>query len=177
MKKVRWDFQGLHVPMMEDSNGNLYCTFKQLSDALQCPEATIRAMRRRRANEFSGFCVSKCNAISDIREFLEQNRIEFGLRYVRDDMAIWTEDDMIMAAVMIKNTVGKEFRKNLVKFIKENARKGYVHESEFNSRMTEMNQKIDNLAAYLNANASEAGRKLNAQKQTKHLRSIQGGAA
>ena len=94
MKPVRWEFNNLHVPMMEDDQGNLFCTSKELADALQCPEPTLRAMREHYADEFA--------ELSEISQ-------------VRNDLTIWTEDEMILAAILSKSQVSEKFRQNLTR--------------------------------------------------------------
>ena len=53
MKLVKWEFQGLHVPMMEDCEGNLYCTGHQICAALGLAPNSLRMMRLRTPDEFS----------------------------------------------------------------------------------------------------------------------------
>lgn len=157
--------------MMEDEHGSLFCTSKQLSDALQCPEATLRSVRKRHADEFTDLSVSECNA----KEFLGRHRSEFAISRMRKDLTVWTEDDMILVAILSKSQVGKEFRRNLVSFIKANARKNYVHAS-VHEQLREEHEKlradVDNIMSYLDMTASTSGKLLNAQKQTKHLRLV-----
>lgn len=81
-------------------------------------------MRKSHADELDGNCVSKTHAI----EFFKENKVEFGLKYVRGDMALWSEYDMILVAVLSRSSASKEFRKELATFIKANAKKGMVEQ-------------------------------------------------
>ena len=88
-------------------------------------------------------------------------------------MYLWSEDDMISAAVMAKSKEGREFRKGLRQFIKQHAIKKYVDLYEQKSAEYQaMQSQIDEIREHLNLNASKAGRELAAQKQTKHLRLV-----
>ncbi len=171
MKLVRWEFNNLHVPMMEDDQGNLFCTTKQLASALNCPEDTIRRIRRRHEDELADVSKTFCLA----KEFLESHKAEFAIGRMRKDLTVWTEDDMILVAILSKSQVGKEFRRNLVSFIKANARKDYVQAS-VHERLREEHAKlradVDSIMSYLDMTASTSGKLLNAQKQTKHLRLV-----
>jgi hypothetical protein len=69
-------------------------------------------------------------------------------------------------AVLVKSPIGKEFRKGLVTFIKDNARRGYVPEE----RLSALEGEVAQMKEYLEMTASVSGRLLNAQKRTKPVR-------
>lgn len=92
---------------MMDIEGELYCTSKAICGALGVHEETLRSIYNRHTKEFALLSVSNCNA----KEFLQQNRVEFGVKRVRGDMRLWSEDDMLTFAFHSKSDVSLEFRK------------------------------------------------------------------
>jgi hypothetical protein len=82
MKLVRWEFQGLHVPMMEDEKGDLFCTTKQLADALNTDERTIRRVQARHQDEFTPIG----GQTDPLRAFLFENKVEFGMQRIRKEL-------------------------------------------------------------------------------------------
>lgn len=148
MKLVRWTYNNLHIPMMAGNNGDLWCTSKQLCGALGTTELALRLLRKRHADEFDANCVSKSNAIL----FFKENKVEFGVKYVRGDMALWSEDDMILVAILSRSDMSKQFRKDLRAFIKEHAKKdllsGYVKKDDYNNLLMEFGRqavRLENL--------------------------------
>lgn len=117
MELVRWSYENLHVPLLKDSNGKLWCTNKQLTEALNISDASLRVLKHRHSDEFDDDSVTKRNAVIEVRS----RKVEFGYRHVRSDLQLWSHHDMILLAVLSKSSVSKEFRKKLVKFIDENA--------------------------------------------------------
>lgn len=171
MKLVRWEFQGLHMPMMEDEGGELYCTSKAICEALGINEATMRWTYNQHKAEFDSLSVGKTNA----KEFFQQNRAEFGIKRVRKDMRLWTEDDMLTFAFHSRSPESLEFRKRLRQFIKQNARRDYVSQEEFESlkgELENMKEMVHSLMRIANENASQAGKMLYDQKKSKHLRAV-----
>jgi hypothetical protein len=170
MKLTKWENDRMLMPMMEDENGTLYCTSSSLCQALQINESTLRSVYERHSDEFSELSVSNCNA----KEFLQGNRASFGIQRVRDDLRIWTEDDMLMFAVLSKSNLSKEFRKDFIKFMKMNARRGYVSREEYEAlatRFSDLEDHINYIMPSLKASASAAGVSLSAHRKTKGLRS------
>lgn len=117
MKLVRWSYNNLHVPMIQDGNGVLFCTANTLASALNVTEQNIRMLLVNKPEEFKGLSV---NCV-DAKELIKDHKVELGIKRVRNDMKLWSEDEMIMAALLSKSNVGNQFRRDLLKFIKENA--------------------------------------------------------
>jgi hypothetical protein len=167
---------GLHMPMVELADGTLCVTTKQLASALHAKENTISELGRRHRSEFS-FLNPTANGVKD---FLRSNKVEFGIKKVKHNIVLWTEDDMIIVAMLSKSEVSKQFRKGLVSFIKENATKEYVRRSEYDQikadldDLKEFKEMVRQHIPALNYDASLAGKILNNQKNTKHLRLVKG---
>lgn len=171
MKLVRWEFMGLHMPMMEDGAGELYCTSKAICEALGVDETMLRSTVCRYPKEFSSLSVTNCNA----KDFLRQNRTEFGIVRVRNDIRLWSEDDMFSFAFHSKSENSMEYRKRLRQFLKQHATRNYVSREEFNTIKGELRELKEILAQYTpaaNHAASCAGKALRAQRDTKPLRLV-----
>jgi hypothetical protein len=193
MKLVRWSFQNLHVPMMEDGQGELYCTSRGLCGALNILEDTLRHVYTRHKEEFDSLSVTDCHA----KEFLQENRAEFGVTRVKKDMRLWTEDDMLNFAFYTKSGVARQFRQDLRKFIKANASRHYISMEQYHKLEQELQEKADHAVSLelkladlsevkrelhelkefvmtnvevVQKNASQFGRGLNSQKKTKAFR-------
>jgi len=52
MKLVRWEFQSLHIPMIEMEDGLLVCCGKQLAESLGTTEGALRSLRLIRKRAF-----------------------------------------------------------------------------------------------------------------------------
>jgi hypothetical protein len=157
--------------MLADEDGELYCTSKMLCTALSINEKALQATYLRHKDEFSSTSAANCSA----KEFLLANKVEFGISRVRDDMRLWNEDDMLIFAILSKSTVSKEFRSHLRKFIKENARRGYVTAEEHKAlaeRMSVLEDLVLHAQPALTNAASAAGAALAAQKGTRNLRLV-----
>ncbi len=139
MKITRWSFNNLHVPMIQDDQGNLYCTTKTLAEALDVSEQNIRRLPYDRPEDFAGLSASTTCANS----FLKNHKVELGIKRVKSDMKLWSEDEMIMAAIIARSSVGTQFRKELLAYIKENAKKSildeYVHKDEHSKLAQSLN--------------------------------------
>lgn len=119
MKLVRWSFNGLHMPMMQDGNGDLWCTSKQLCEGLGITESALRELRRTNKDEFELLSVRKCDA----KEFFSEHKIEFGIKRIRKDMSLWSETDMLMVAILSRSGVSRKFRREWIQFVKANAKR------------------------------------------------------
>ncbi len=127
MKLVRWSFHNIQMPMMENDTGQLFCTSSALCAALGAQEEALRQVYRRHPNDFEGVCVTDCHAI----EFLREHKQEFGMKYVRGDMRLWSEQDMVSFAMLSRSDVSVDFRRQLNEFIRTNARRDYVSKEQY----------------------------------------------
>jgi len=176
MRVIAWEFNGFKIPMVEDGERNLFCTTKQLSHALNTDERQLRRIRSRHLDEFEELGGQTDTLIP----FLEENKSEFGIQRIKRNMTLWSEDHMILTAVLSKSNVGKEFRRGLVKFIKKNACRGYITQEQFDTLKNEnanLNSKFNTLSELVlkalpaaKKSASAFGAGLRAQQGTKDLR-------
>lgn len=183
MKLIQWSFHNIHMPMIEDDEGELYCTSEILCGSLGITKEALWQVAKRHTDELTSNCLTNCQAI----DFLKQNRNTLNLKYIRSDMRLWTENDMLLIAMFSKSEVSKEFRQELLKFIKANARRGYVsleqHEAlaarllttqedhqNLVSRLEKLESIIELARPALQETASAAGTALAAQRGTKAIR-------
>jgi len=176
--------------MMEDTDGELYCTSKQLCTALGITEEAIWKIYERHKEELSALSLTKRqpkNVDSDktgdrILRFLKENRTEFGIQRLRKSMRLWTAKDMFIIAVYSQSAVSKEFRNQLWNFVRHHAQVTYVTREEF-QLLEKQNQQLAEQVRQLTAilteaqpglqqQASAAGTALRAQKSIKHLRLV-----
>ena len=171
MKLVKWQFQGLVMPMIQDESGELYCTSKAICEALGVCEETLRTVYNRHREEFSSLSVSNCNA----KDFLKENSEEFGVKRVRADMRLWTEDDMLGFGFFLKSDEAREYRRQLRQFIKANAMVNTVSREEheqLKGRLEYIENLLRDSMPAVHSTASMAGRMLRTQRDNKHLRLV-----
>lgn len=179
MNLVRWQFENIDVPMMEDEDGMLYCTSPVIASALGIDEITLRTMYHYHHDEFEPVRLESMNAY----DFLKQHKQEFSIKRLRKDMHLWTEDDMITFAVFSKSDRAREFRRGLKQFIKQQARRQYISKEEYDTLaehyanlyqqfqlLTKRVGDIEQAQPHLQATASAAGAALSHQRYTKRLR-------
>ena len=75
MKLVRWSYEGLCVPMIEDDNGDLWVVARALGLVLGISEDAIRKIRSRHLNEFTSEDVADRNILEFIAGVTPGQRI------------------------------------------------------------------------------------------------------
>lgn len=141
---IRWSFNNLHVPMIQGPNDVLFCTSKQLCEALAIQHDTLRKLKQAHKDEFDSLSVTFPHA----KDFLRQHKIELGIKRIKSDLTLWTENEMILVAILSKSGASKSFRKELMAFVKSNAITGYVTKDEHNRVLMELGRtcvRLDNL--------------------------------
>lgn len=170
MKYVKWEvIPGTYLPMMEDRQGELFGTNKTVRDGLGLTEESIWKIYNRHKNEFGSFSLSNCPA----KEFFKVNKALFDMKRVRDDIRLWNEDDMLTFAFYAQSDKGLEFRRNLRMFIKENAKRHYVNQADYDLLKADFKALTEFVLRHVpavNETASLAGRSLAAHKKTKEIR-------
>jgi hypothetical protein len=171
MKLVRWQFQGLVMPMIQDENGELYCTSKAICEALGVCEETLRYVYNTHKEEFSSLSVGNSNA----KEFFLEHKTELGIKRVRSDIRLWTEDDMLGFGFFLKSDEAREYRRQLRQFIKTNAMVNTVSREEheqLKGRLEYIEELLKGSMPAVHSTASMAGRLLRTQRDNKHLRLV-----
>ncbi len=171
MRLIRWSFHNVHMPMFENEQGQLFCTTRAICSVLGIKEDAVRQITSTHAAELSSPSVIESHA----KAFLDQHRVEFGIKRLRADMRIWSDKDMFTIAILSRSSVSREFRDGLWDLVKKQATRGYVSEEEHNKLLSRVAKLEDLIAAALpdlEMAASAAGHALQAQKGTKHLRLV-----
>lgn len=113
-----------------------------LAGVLSIPEATIRKVRSRHADEMESECVTDRHAL----EFLKKHKVEFGFgRSIRKGIILISQMDMLIIAQLSKSQTSKEFRKKFAQFMIENGRRDYVHKDRYEQALLDR----DNIAMEL----------------------------
>jgi hypothetical protein len=176
---VAWEVlqgEGIYFPMMENKQGELFTTGPAIQQALDLTKQAFLNIYKRNQVEFdslrSTFCLPK--------DFLRDNKELFGIKRVREDMTIWSADDMLTFAFHSKTEKSLEFRVSLRRFIKEHSRRHYVTREQYEQMMSDRDmykQKFDKLSMVAmtewmpaaKITGTSAGKALNAQKKLKSL--------
>lgn len=117
---VEKKINNLSIPMLS-IDGELYITQHNLANLLGVDEITLRRRYQRKREDFESNRVQSLNA----NEFIKQNKTKFGLKYVRNDMRLWTEDDMLTFGQIVRGEKGRRIRKEMRIVIKQHS-KHYV---------------------------------------------------
>ena len=122
MKVSNYTFRNLYFPLLHLDNGSRFGLTNGLAHALGIDPHALRTVFKRHEDEFDSNCATDCDAI----EFLKENKVQFGLKYVRGDMRLWSLHDMILMALLSRTSVSKEFRRDIISYVEENAHEEIV---------------------------------------------------
>ncbi len=153
MKIVRWSFENLHMPMIQDDEGKLWTTNKVLADALGTTENALWLVASKNKDKLKGLSLSNTQA----QEFLRLNKVELGIKRLRQDLKLWSEAEMIRIAIWSRSEVADEFTDQLVEFVRTNATKGWVTREEHNELLVKFGQlavKMENVEKLLRPDKS-----------------------
>lgn len=167
----------LSIPMLR-IDGRLYITQQALSSLLGIDNSTIRHTYRNRRDEFDSVCVYSIHAI----DFIKENKHLLGLKYVRGDMHLWSEHDMLVFTMLVRGENGRRIRQELIQVIIDNAKQKVISKKEYDlalldrdnmkSRLTALEEEIELARPILKELAKMSGKSLQAQRGTKTLRDI-----
>jgi hypothetical protein len=167
MQLIRWSFHNLAIPMIEFDDKELRCTSQALCNALGVSRKTLEHIRHRHPEHVQPVRPPERGA----KEFLQAHRVEFGVERVREDMLLWSVDDMIAVAFYSTSKSALEFTKAVVQLVKREAQRSVITEAQYCELMARVNA-VEEARGALQTAASAAGVALQAQKGTKHLRLI-----
>jgi hypothetical protein len=156
-----------------------------LADSLGVTAGDLDVSFHTRKEEFDGLRLSSTKA----KEALEQHREMFGVQRLRQDMHIWSENDMLMHAMIARSSIGRQFRKGLIELIKKSAviEVPTVQENQnlmeqlrlvradnaiMSERLTALEEVFSWAKPKLQKAASAAGAALSAQRGTKEIREL-----
>ena len=153
MKIVRWSFENLHIPMIQDDEGKLWATTKTLAESLGVTEDAIRVIAMRNRDKLKGLSVTNSYA----KDFIKLNKTELGIKRLRQDMQLWSESEMIRIALWSRSETADAFTDQLVEFVRKNATTGWVTREEHNELLVKFGQlavKMENVEKLLHPDKS-----------------------
>ncbi len=124
MRLLQWSYNGLIVPMLEDEEGHIFTTGPILRAALGMEDDALRAIASRHRHRFDWS--QSVTIRHTLTEFLRHNRELFGLSYVRRDIKLWSDADMINVAFLSNSPLATSFRQGIIELVRQQARKDYV---------------------------------------------------
>lgn len=171
---VMMTINNLQIPMIRLGKES-YITQGALSKLLGVGTKTLRNTYQKRRDEFEGLCAHSMGAI----EFLKEHKELLGLNYVRGDMHLWSKHDMLVFAMLVRGPRGIELRKELVRFIEDNAVENTISRAEYENtvghlekQVCQLREELEMVRPALKAWAKISGKSLQMQKGTKHLRDL-----
>lgn len=171
MKYVAWQFRSLVVPMIMGDDGVLYTTSKAICAGLGIDKISLIHIYGRAPSRFSALSMTQSHTKESFREY----RKEFGIVRLRDDMRIWTENDMIRFAACATSEAAEDFMQGVIELVKANAKVGSVSQEEYQTLQQEVRDiknTLQEMQQVMNEAASFAGKELNLHKKTRNLRVV-----
>ncbi len=177
MKYVKWEIvPGVVVPMIEDIEGQLWGTNKTVSQMLGLSEEAVRYLYNEHKEEFEANSVGSLSVSNtNAKEFLKNHKAEFDIVRIRQDMRLWTDDDILTFCYKATGQKAIEIRRSFTKFIKEHSKRHMVSKEEFEALQNQVSTLVEFVSNHLPAvesTASLAGRALRMQRDTKPLREM-----
>lgn len=185
MKLVEWTSEELGITMScADTSTMLVTTTAKLAEAFQVTPQNLRSIALSRPEDFSNISVNSIDANNAV-QFFEDNREAFGFKRVRLDSRLWTDNDWLTFAILLRSDRGRAIRKQLIEYYKSRAIKVYVdrfekvvtnlqtqlgQQGQQISRLMKKERLADEARAAEEKAASAAGAALNAHKGTKAFR-------
>ena len=129
---------------MADESGQLCGTNKTIAGILGISESGVRDIYCDHKDEFEALSV----AIGDAKEFLSENREVFGIKRVRSDMKIWSDNDILTFCYKATGPKSIEIRRQFTQFIKEHSRKTIITEEQYlaqQDQITQLQTKVDHM--------------------------------
>lgn len=162
-------------------DGDLYITQDNLSRMLEVETKTLSNTFNNRIEEFDGLR----SHIMGANDFIRENKHLLGVKRVRSDMHLWTEDDMLTFAMLVRGNKGRLIRKELKAAIKAHAKCQTVSKEKYDElvqqlymlkeQINQLHEVIEDFKAaqpVLKELASLSGKSLQAQKGTKAIRGM-----
>lgn len=178
MELIGMFFNHLIVHMLDSEEDDmLWTTSAAVCKALEIKKSALRNLYARNQDEFESVTLS--DAKEPFQKFFQENKDAFDIRRMRKDTRLWSENDVILIAMLCRSSISKEFRREFVKYIKQNAinrvLKDFVTREEFEQLLEETAQLRGMLSGAqpdLARNASAAGAALRAHRTIRHLRRV-----
>lgn len=176
---VKWSFHGIEVPMIS-YEGDLYCVNKALVQMLGCNTNYLQRTLRNNLKEFELLRPSSGWSKEELLNFIRQNKSIFGISRVKEDLNIWSEDEVFTFAFLSRTDRAIQCRTEFRIFLKQHRTISVVsieqynklieENKQLNTRTTALEEMVMRLVHPMDRAASNAGRTLGAFRGTRDLR-------
>jgi prophage antirepressor-like protein len=179
MKLIRWNFRNLNVLMIE-INGTLYCPSTALAVALNVTQHNLTMWAKSKHRNIRPLRIRDLEP--GVQALISSNRDGFHIKRLKQDIALWSEKDMIRLACRSRSAIGEDFHEQFVTLIVENAtrelmtkeqvkqlleeQEARIHTS-VRKELSELRQLVETLRPSAEAFASSAGFALSNHKKIK----------
>lgn len=171
MKLVRWEFNSLQLPMIEDDEQELYCTSAALCKALGMGQDQLDKIYKKHKNAL--FPVRPSDRRSnELKSFIKQHRGELHVARVREDMLLWPIDEALCVALYAHSEEAVRFHREAIRLIRQHAKQSTVSRTEYEAlleQVADLRCIVLEGQKALQVAASAAGSTLNAHKGARHL--------
>jgi len=125
MKILDWKSENFCCAMVEDEERRMWTTTAGIALALGVDVRALYNIYRRRKDQF-GLSETDRYTKESVMGFLRQHTKHFGIKRIKEDMHVWSEDDVLVFAVLCRSPQADLARKDFLQFIKSNMRREYA---------------------------------------------------
>jgi hypothetical protein len=126
MKILDWKSENFCCAMVEDEERQMWTTTSGIAVALGIEPRSVLQLYQRRKAHFDELSGSNRTAKEEVLAFLAQHQQHFGIRRMRPDLHLWSEDDVLTMAVLCNSPQALRAKKEFLQFIKSNMRREYA---------------------------------------------------
>lgn len=173
-----WRFANLNVPMLKLPDGRLVCTGKAVCRALGINNESLRYLASKYADKLSRISVSETHA----KVFLDEHRDLYEIDRLRNDMRLWTPEDLLWFARHVTSAQSDEAYVEIIKLVQREAQEGMISVEEWrgmearnlelehrNVTLEELVRRMEVLEETLGITGSALGRGLQAIGRLKNI--------
>jgi hypothetical protein len=188
LRYAEYPFLGLVFGVIELPDGQVVTTTMALAAAIGSEPRTLRANYENNRQMFSPLR-GNSNGSKEILQLLREHKERFMVRRLKDDLLLWTEEDMYMHCHFSRSERAAQFMQHNVRFLREwrmaniglstidqeRFVKLETENAELRSQLLAIGERVDAIVAaspYLEKTASLAGGILAAQRGTKAARTL-----
>jgi hypothetical protein len=151
---AEYPFLGLVFGVIEGPDGQVVTTTMALAAAIGVEPRTLRMNHENNTHMFNPLRGNSIGA-KEIIQLIQQHRERFMIRRMRDDLLLWTEEDMYMHCHFSRSERAAQFMRHNVRFLREwrmaNVRPSPFSEERFaqiEATCKEMQKRLDDLTAH-----------------------------
>ena len=126
MKILDWKSENFCCAMVEDEERRMWTTTAGVAGALGIEQDSALNLYHRNKAHFEDTTPSLRGDKESVVAFLTQHQKHFGIKRMRANLRIWSEDDVLTLAVLCKSPQALKAKKEFLQFIKSNMRREYA---------------------------------------------------